>query len=240
MPMCSGTLSFFLREELVGLHGHGDVRALQADDVVFVAEIFANLDVAKRRGHESVGRREAVLLDQVHLQRAGVHADAAGHAGVAEGRNDLAELLLTADVAGIEPNLVNALLNRGQGVLVVEVDVGDQGDVDPLLDLPQHLGGVVVGNRNAGHLAAGLFEPIDLMHRGVDVAGVGDRHRLDHDRVRAPDLDVADLDGAGCPSFAQLILHVPVLVRVCPFDSRGDRSRPRDLRPRPRIPGGRF
>ena len=51
---------------------------------------------------------------------------------------------------------------------------------------------LLLGDGDADDLAAGLFEPVDLRERLLDVEGVGRRHRLDPDRVVAADDVVAD------------------------------------------------
>ena len=45
----------------------------------------------------------------------------------------------------------------------------------------------LLGDGDADDLAAGLFQPVDLGERLLDVEGVGRRHRLDPDRVVAAD-----------------------------------------------------
>ena len=102
-----------------------------------------------------------------------------------------------ADVAGVDADLVDGMVERGQGHLVVEVDVADERELDALLDLAKHRGVLRLGHGDADELAAGLFQAVDLRDGGLDVVGVGRGHRLHPDRVVAADDDVADGDLAG-------------------------------------------
>ena len=97
------------------------------------------------------------------------------------------------DVAGIEAQLVDARLERGEREPVVEVNVGDQRQPDPRLDLPQRGRGGLVGHGHPHDLAPERLEPLDLRDRGVGVARVGGRHRLHGDRCPAADRHAADL-----------------------------------------------
>ena len=77
-------------------------------------------------------------------------------------------------------------------------------------ELPHHLGdrsgGLLGVDRDADELRPGVGESGDLDRGRVGVCRVGVRHRLDDDRVGAPDEDAAhvDADGRSSPR-AQLI-----------------------------------
>ncbi len=85
------------------------------------------------------------------------------------------------------------MIEGGQGHLVVEMDVADERNVDALLDLAEHGGVLRLGHGDADHLAAGLFQAMDLGDRRLDVVGVGRGHRLHPDGVVAADDQLADL-----------------------------------------------
>src|SRR5262249_30589047 len=126
------------------------------------------------------------------FQAAGVDADAHRQPlrlGLAD---DLAVAVVAADVAGVDADLVNRVVQRGQGHLVVEMDVADQRDADAALDLAQDGGVLRLWHGDAADLRAGLLQAVDLVHRRLDVAGVRRRHRLHPDRVAAADNLVAD------------------------------------------------
>ena len=83
--------------------------------------------------------------------------------------------------------------------MAVVVEVADDRHVHAeAADLADHLGdgggGLLGVDRDADELRAGVGEPRDLDRGRVGVGGVGVRHRLDDDRMRAPDEHAADVD----------------------------------------------
>ncbi len=190
---------------------------LEADNHQAVAQPLGRLDVPQGALDHGLGAREPVLVDQVFLQAAGVHPDPHRDAFVPRLADDLLEPFLTADVAGVDPDLVHRRparrrdrLEAGQGHPVVIVDVGDQGDADPVADQLDRLDVVFLRDGDADDLAARLLEAVDLLERGLGIEGIGRRHRLDPDRLIATDHVITHSD------FARLV----------PLDSRriGHRS----------------
>ena len=87
-------------------------------------------------------------------------------------------------------------LHRQEGKSMLEMDVGDQGDMNPVLDLPDGRCCRFIGNRNTDDFTARLFQFADLFDRGVDVARIGGGHGLDNDRRIAADLHPSQGDGS--------------------------------------------
>ena len=90
----------------------------------------------------------------------------------------MAHLSFVTKVAGIQAQTVDAALDALQGKLVVKVDVGDQGDMDLLLDLSHGLGCFHVRYGATDNLAAHLFQFMDLAYGGGHVPGVRFGHGL--------------------------------------------------------------
>ena len=101
-----------LREEPVGPHRHGDVVRLERDLDLPVALVLQEADVALGALHHPLGGGPAVLLHDVLLERAGVHADADRDPPLAGGLDHLAHPLARADVAGVEADAVDAGVER--------------------------------------------------------------------------------------------------------------------------------
>src|SRR5262249_40772071 len=201
------------------------------------------------------------------LQAPRIDPDPHRDALVAGLADDLLEPLLAADVAGVDPDLVDGRaavvggrVEAGQGHPVVVVDVGDQRECDPRADVPAGLDVFLLRHRDADDLAAGLFEPPDLGDGLGGVERVGGRHRLDPDRVVATDDPVADPDLARLvPVHHRAIGHCeppqvvgnlrfsyrPTDTPSCPYRSTGAKegqARPAPAEapvsmPRPRPPG---
>jgi len=138
-----------------------------------------------------------VLLEQVFLHRAGVHADADRDAGGFRGGDDLPHLAVIADVAGVDAQLGGAGFGGFDGKPPIVVDVGDDRQGAGRDYVGEGRGGGVIGDRDADDVGPGGGHAADLVHRRGDVAGVGLGHRLDGDATGAADLQIADGDGTG-------------------------------------------
>src|SRR5207245_5226821 len=115
-----------------------------------------------------------------------VHADADGHASVSALARDKLDVLGLPDVAGVQAQAVNARLERSERHLVLVVDIGDDRHRGTGNDAREALGGSLVVARAPDDVGAGRGERIDLRERAIDVARLGDRHRLHaHGRVAA-------------------------------------------------------
>ena len=187
----------------VALHGGRHVARFEADDDLLVTESLAHLDVPQCALDHRLGARKAVLVDQVLFQAARVDPDPHRNPFVACLADDLLESLVTADIAGVDPDLVDGGLSRrrdgvetGESHAVVIVDIGDQGDLDPVADELDRLDILLLGDRDADDLAARLFQTVNLGQGCVDVERIRRRHRLHPDGLIAADNVVAQTDFA--------------------------------------------
>ena len=193
-----------LGEQLVGAHHHDRVVVLDRDLEVVEVVLLEQAGLPHGTLDERLGRGLAVLVEDPLVEAAGVDADPDRGAAVLGGRGDLLDLVVElADVAGVDADGGAAGVDRGEDVLRLEVDVGDDRDLRVLGDLGQRVG-VVLGRAGDAHdVAAGRRQLGDLLQGGVDVGGERGRHRLHRDRVVAADPDLADLDLAGLAAGSQ-------------------------------------
>ncbi len=131
-----------------------------------------------------------------------VDADAYGDAGVLARIDDTVDLITVGDVAGVKSDLVYAGFDCLERPLIVEVDVGDDGDDGLAKNLLQGGGVLALRDGDADDIRSRGGEPIDFRYTGVDVVGVAGRHGLDGNRGIAADRDnpgpfVADVDRFG-------------------------------------------
>ena len=112
-------------------------------------------------------------------------------------------------VARVQAEAVHTALQRLEGKLVVEVDVGDDGDVGLALDLRKSKGRVHVRHGAPRDLTARLLHLADLENGRLDVARVGLCHRLHDDGCVSADLYASDFDLLRYPSR----YHVPPPLR---------------------------
>src|SRR5262245_54965898 len=175
---------------------------LDRDQRVVEAERLEDLDVVERLAHAQVDHLVVGGLDLERLplaDRARVDADAHRDAAVLGGADDLLDFLARADVARVDAHLVDALRDRLEGERRREVDVGDERDLDPALDLAERLRLAHRRYRGAHEFAARGLEADDLVERRFDVAGVALRHRLDADGVSAAENEIPDAHRARAP-----------------------------------------
>src|SRR5262249_53934225 len=87
--------------------------------------------------HERLGAGEPVLLDEVFLEASRVHADPHRDPFVPRLADHFLESLLATDVSRVDPDLddgrttvVGLRVEAGEGHAVVEVNIGDEWDLD--------------------------------------------------------------------------------------------------------------
>src|SRR4030095_7222993 len=181
-------------EHAVGLDHHQGIGSLQRDLHLRIVQVFEDPDVPQGGLDHALGRGPVVPGQEIFLERAAVDADADGDPLVLGDVDDLLDEMLAADVPGVQPQAIHTLLERDEGELVVEVNIGDQRDPDLPLDLAELLGGLADRHRAPYDVAARRLERPDLEERRLHVARVGLGHRLHGDRRFAADLDSAQLD----------------------------------------------
>ena len=169
------------------------------------ADVFEQPDLVHRLLDDGLGRRTAVLRDHVLLERACVGTDADGHAERRGLPADQRHLVVLLDVAGVDPDPLAPGFERGQRVLPLEVDVGDDRDRRFARDHWERLDVVGIGNRDADDVAAARRQRRDLLQRRVEIGGLRRAHRLDADRRVAADGNGADVDLLGLPALDHTI-----------------------------------
>ena len=147
-----------------------------------------------RRLDERLRRDAAVLLEDLLVEGTGVNADANRDAGLFGGLDDGPDLLLAADVARVEAQGVDALVDGLERELVVKVDVGDERHGDLAQYIAEVLGGLHVGHGEPHDIAACGLQGADLGDSRLGIRRLRIRHRLHGDRRTAADRDLADVD----------------------------------------------
>ena len=187
-----------LADQLVRAGAHQDVGGLDGDDEVIVAHILDEVDLIKRRLHDALGGDvSAVLRDQVLLEGAGVHADTDRDIPLLRAVHDGPDLLVRADVARVDTDLIRAVFHRFDGHTVVEMDVGNERNRNLLFDLTDRHGGLMGRHGAADDLTAGLLEAVNLRDGRRDILRLRVAHGLDRDRVLPADLYISDGNHTG-------------------------------------------
>ena len=79
----------------------------------------------------------------------------------------------------------------------MEVDIGDQRNVDTLFDRAHGLGCFHIRNGATNDLAAHFLQLMDLADSGIHVSGVGFSHGLDRNVSSTTDCHPTDIDRLG-------------------------------------------
>ena len=141
-----------------------------------------------------LGGDPSVRFQQFLLHRAGVDPDPDGDAMGFAGVGDQPDLVRTADVAGVDPDLVDPGVKRREGQFVVHLDVRDKRDLHRLFQRPDGVDITEICHREPHHLTSGGGEFPRLGHVGLDVPLGCVEHGLDDDGGVAADGEVSDGD----------------------------------------------
>ena len=116
------------------------------------------LRLSERALYESFCGYPAVFLYIFFLERAGINADPDRNMIFLCLFDNGAHTLLGADIAGIDPDLVCTVFDRGNGQPVIEMNIGNERDMYAVLYLPQSLGRLDSRHRAADDIAARALE----------------------------------------------------------------------------------
>ena len=150
---------------------------LDGYDDIFHAVFFQKGDVEERAFHQRL-RASAVFFQKTLFDAARVGANAHGDVMGADTVRHEADLLLPADVAGIEAHLVRAAFDGEHGKFRRKMDVRHHGQRGAFRDGADGARIPFVPYGDADDLAARLAEPTNLRERGGHVAGGRGGHRL--------------------------------------------------------------
>ena len=190
-------------QQPVGVDHQRHRRRLHRDLHVGETDLLEQRQLAGGAGHQRLGRGAAVALVERRVEAAGVDPDADRQAPVLRLPGHRADVVGLADVARVEAQARHPGLHGGQGQLVLEVDVGDEGDGRAGDDLGQPLGRLLLVAGAAHDVGPRRRQGVDLGQGPVDVGRLGGGHRLDGDgRVAAhghgADVDLPGLARRGC------------------------------------------
>ena len=148
----------------------------------------------QRAFHHALRGRPAVFGQDILLHRAGVHANAHRNVMGLHTVGENTHVLLSADVAGVNAQFVNAVFHRLDGELVIKMNVGDQRNGAPVHQRAHRFGACLVVNGYANDIRARHRQRADLGERRLHVRRVRIGHRLYADRRAPADEDVSGLD----------------------------------------------
>ena len=182
----------------VCLHHHAHVARLDRDDDLSERCLAAAAQILHRRGDHAFDR-VAVAFHDRRRQRTVVDAYAQRDSAPAACRQQLVELAAPlVPVAGIDPHFLD-LFGRHEGGGGQKMDVGHQrhaasSAVEQRADTAQIGGFATPLSRQPDDFASGSRDALDLSGGSLRVVRIRVGHRLEPDRVVAPDADRPDPD----------------------------------------------
>src|SRR6185369_13480599 len=123
-----------------------------------------------------LGGRMAVFPEQLLFEGTGIDSDPDRYQPLSRGLNYLLDLPPLADIAGIQPQGIDALLQHFQCKFVVEMYVSYDRDTTPCPYLSQSQRGIHVRDRTADDLAPGIGKPGYLGKGRLRITGIGRAH----------------------------------------------------------------
>ena len=137
--------------------------------------------------HHSLRRDATVLREDFLVQRTRIDADTDGDLCGLGFPDHSPDLLLAADVARIQAQCRNALMNGLDGQLIVKMNIGNQWHPDLFDDVAKILRRIHIRHGQAHDIAARRLQRTDLRHRRLGVRRLRIRHRLHGDGSAAAD-----------------------------------------------------
>src|SRR5262249_1079258 len=110
------------------------------------------------------------------------------------------------DVAGIDADLVDRVIEGSQRHLVIKMDIANEWNVNALLDLAQDSRILRLRHGDTDDLAAGLLHAADLGDGRFEVVGICGRRGVDRGRGMGADNVVADGDLTGLVPLERMLI----------------------------------
>ena len=199
----------------VGRDGVRHVARLHGEHHIVKPAALQHARVAERALDHALRRRSAVLLQDVLLHRAGVDADAYRDVVRLHAVRQHAHVLLPANVAGIDAQLVDAVLHRRQRQLVVKVNVGDQRHRAAVHQRAHGFRARLVVHGDADDVRARDRQRADLRERRLHVRRVRIGHRLHGNRRAAADEHAAGLHLPGLLRHSRFSFFLRHFTKIC-------------------------
>ena len=167
-------------------------------------EVFEDLDVLGRALEEILGGDDFLSLVDRFVQRTGIDADPDGGMMLLGFVDDRLDAVERADVPWVDADRLHPGFQASQSQPVIEMDVGHQGDLHPLLDFLEGEGVFHIEAGKAHQIGPKGGGAVDLLAHLLDFARLDGAHRLDQDLFLSAKPKLAKVDGSGLAAF----LHI--------------------------------
>ena len=126
--------------------------------------------------HQARRRYAVILLHQRFFQRSAVNANTNRHMVFLCRLYHFADILLAANVARIDPDLIGAVFHGGNCQLIIKMNISHQWNMDSFLNLFQRLCSFLGRNRTADNITSCFFQRKDLLRGFLHIFRFRVRH----------------------------------------------------------------
>ncbi len=123
-------------------------------------------------------RRFTVFFLQILFQRSGVDADTDRNIFITSAVHYHANTLFITDIAWVDTQAIDAVFRHLQRDTIVEVNIGNQRDINLLFDKLERFCGIHCRYRDTNNICADAFQRFDLINRRFHICGTRIGHRL--------------------------------------------------------------
>ena len=138
-----------------------------------------------------------IFFEQILFQRPGIHTDADRAAIGLGGVDDFVHPFCAADITGVNPQTCCARICCLERTFIVEMDIGNDGDLRGANNLFQRCCALHIGAGYTDDIDACILAPANLVNGRLGIAGQRVGHGLHRNRRIATDGYVTDHDLAG-------------------------------------------
>ncbi|OPY11216.1 MAG: hypothetical protein A4E66_01406 [Syntrophus sp. PtaB.Bin001] len=112
---------------------------------------------------------------------------------------------LFSNIARIDPDSIDILLDSHQRIAMIEMDIGNQRNVNIFFNFSQYRSCFLIRHSHPDNFTACLFEGEYLSQRLRHVARIRTGHRLDNNRCFSPNQSITDPNPLCLSSFNSCI-----------------------------------
>ena len=182
-----------LAQQPVRFHHAGHIAAFDGDHDLIKIVFFQKRHMIHGAFHQCLGHGCAVFFQNMLFQTARIHTNANGHAVQAAGIGHGLYTVVTANVAGVDADLIHARFHTGQRRLIVKMDIRHNGNIHGVFQRRDQAGILGGGHGNAQDLAACRRHTLCLLHIALHILYRHIQHGLHCNGMVAANGQIADL-----------------------------------------------
>ena len=183
-----------LRDQFMSLCTHKDIRRFDADHQIVISQVFDDMNFIQRTLHQSLCSDSMIFLHKFFLKRTAVYTNTNRYPSLLCHINHCFDALCTADISGIDPNLICTVFHGCNGKTIIKMDICHKWYMNLFFDFLQCFCSFHSRYCATDNITACLLQCQDLSYCLFYIFSFCICHGLDQNRVAATDLSVSDLN----------------------------------------------